>query len=82
MGKDVYPSQEFLIHSIENNHLYIGEINENIAACMAVNHEYNDGYQKISWSVKAKDSELFVIHALGVHPEYSGKESQSRWSAK
>ena len=71
--KDVYPSQEFLIHSIENNHLYIGEINENIAACMAVNHEYNDGYQKISWSVKAKDSELFVIHALGVHPEYSGE---------
>lgn len=71
--KDVYPSQEFLIQSIENNHLYIGEINESIAACMAVNHEYNDGYQKISWSVKAKDSELFVIHALGVHPEYSGE---------
>ena len=27
----------------------------------------------IKWSVDAEDSELFVIHALWVHPMYSGK---------
>lgn len=40
---------------------------------MVVNHEYNEGYQNVQWSVKVNDSELFVIHALGVHLAYSGK---------
>ena len=71
--RDIYPTQEFLISSIVSNELYIGEIDRQIASCMIVNHDYNDGYKDILWSVEAKDSELFVIHALGVHPMFSGK---------
>ena len=44
-----------------------------MAACMVVNHEYNEGYCGIRWSVDANDSELLVIHALGVRPAISGK---------
>lgn len=44
-----------------------------IASCMVVKHDYNDGYKGIQWSVEATDSELFVIHALGVHPLFAGK---------
>lgn len=36
-----------------------------MVSCMVVNHEYNEGYQGISWSVDAGDPELLVIHALG-----------------
>lgn len=71
--KDIYPTQEFLIKSIENHELYVGETGSRLVSCMVVNHEYNDGYRKIQWSVEAKDSELFVIHALGVHPAFSGQ---------
>lgn len=71
--RDIYPAQEFLIKSIESNELYIGETDGKIASCMVVNHEYNDGYKDIKWFVEAKDTELFVIHALGVHPMFSGK---------
>lgn len=71
--KDIYPSQEFLKRSIESNELYIGELDEQVISCMVVNHEYNDGYKDIYWSVEAKDSELFVIHALGVDSMFSGK---------
>ncbi len=71
--RDIYPTQEFLIRSIENNELYIGEMDGQIVSCMVVNHVYNDGYKDIHWSVKAEDSELLVIHALGVHPLFSGK---------
>lgn len=71
--RDIYPTQEFLIRSINNSELYIVEIDKNIAACMVVNHEYNDGYKAIKWSVDADDLEILVIHALGVHPMYSGK---------
>lgn len=71
--KDVYPTQAFLIRSIENGELYIGEMDGQIASCMVVNHEYNDGYRDIHWSVEAEDHELLVIHALGVHPMFSGR---------
>lgn len=71
--KDVYPTQEFLIRSIENQELYIGETDGRMVACMVVNHAYNDGYREVSWSVEAEDTELLVIHALGVHPSFSGR---------
>ncbi len=71
--KDVYPTQAFLIRSIERHELYIGELGGQIVSCMVVNHEYNDGYKSIPWSVEAKDAELFVIHALGVDPMFSGR---------
>ena len=71
--KDIYPTQEFLMKSIENSELYVGEIDGHMVACMVVNHEYNDGYKGIRWSVEAKDSELLVVHALGVHPMFCGR---------
>lgn len=71
--RDVYPSQEFLIQSIRNGELFVGEADGRIVSCMVVNHEYNAGYRDIPWSIDAKDSELLVIHALGVHPAYSGR---------
>ena len=70
--KDIYPTQEYLLASIRNNELYIGEKDGHIASCMVVNHEYNDGYREIQWLVEATDQELFVVHLLGVLSEYSG----------
>lgn len=40
---------------------------------VVLNHDYNEGYRDIHWSVAAEDSELCVIHALGVHPAAAGK---------
>lgn len=71
--KDVYPTQDFLHSSIENAELYIGELDGRMVSCMVVNHAYNDGYRQVQWSVEAADAELLVIHALGVHPDFSGQ---------
>ena len=71
--RDIYPTQKFLMSCIESNELYIGEMDEQIVSCMVVNHDYNDGYKGIPWSIETADSELFVIHALGVHPMFSGR---------
>ena len=71
--KGIYPTEEYLSGSIENGELYIVEIEGRTAACMVVNHKYNEGYKKIKWSVDAADEELYVIHILGVRPEYMGK---------
>lgn len=71
--KEVYPSSKYLRDSIEMSQLYLGESEGSLASCMIVNHRYNDGYRKLSWSVEADDSMLLVIHALGVHPSFSGR---------
>ena len=71
--RDIYPTQDFLIESIRNGELYIGEKDSKILSCMVVNHSYNEGYKEIDWTVDAKDSELLVIHALGVNAEFSGQ---------
>lgn len=71
--KDIYPTQEFLLSSIEKEELYVGESDGQILSCMVVNHAYNEGYKNIRWSVPANDAELLVIHALGVHPIFSNR---------
>lgn len=40
---------------------------------MVLNHQCNDGYRKFKWQTEAAADEILVIHALGVHPAYSGK---------
>ncbi|MBR4150422.1 MAG: GNAT family N-acetyltransferase [Firmicutes bacterium] len=69
--KDVYPGQELLKGAVAAGDLYMVYQDGALAACMIVNHEYNDGYEGVRWSVEASDEELLVIHALGVRQAFS-----------
>ncbi len=71
--KDVYPSQEDLRTAIRNKEFYFMRNDSELYAAMIINHQYNEGYRNVSWSVNVPDEKLLVIHALGVLPEYSGK---------
>ena len=68
--KDIYPAPEFLLESIRKGELYIGTIDEVIVSCMVLNHECNEGYKTIKWSVEVEDAGVFIIHALGVTPRF------------
>ena len=71
--KDIYPSPEFLRASIDKSCRYICRDEGRIAGAMVLNHEYNENYKNCHWYTAADDSELLVIHALGVHPDFHGK---------
>ena len=71
--KDVYPTQDFLKDSIRRGELYLGYLGGALAACMVVNHQYNEGYRSVAWGVEAADGQLLVIHALGVRRALSGR---------
>ena len=71
--KDVYPSPEFLRASLQAGQLYLGMEDGEIAAAMVLNSDVNDGYAGAPWKVDAADSEVLVIHALGVHPRFGGR---------
>lgn len=70
--KDIYPTPDFLRDSISSEDLWIGIKQGKIIAAMVLNHQCNDGYKECTWTVNALDSEILVIHALGVHPQYAG----------
>ena len=71
--KDVYPTQDFLRDSIRRGELYLGLLAGELAACMVVNGQYNEGYRAVTWGVEAADGELLVIHALGVRLAFAGR---------
>ncbi len=71
--RDLYPAEDFLRRCIERGQMYIGELDGRMAACMAVNQEHNPEYDSVQWGVEAEDSELLVVHALGVHPGLFGR---------
>ena len=71
--KDIYPAPDFLRESLRTGELYIGMEQDAIAAAMVINHQSNNGYRKFQWAMEADDSEIAVIHALGVHPAYGGR---------
>ncbi|MGT2906566.1 GNAT family N-acetyltransferase [Streptococcus dentiloxodontae] len=70
--KDIYPAPDFLKTSISDGDLLIGLEGEQIVAAMVLNHDCNEGYQAFNWKIKADASDITVIHALGVHPSFSG----------
>ena len=69
--KDIYPSPQFLKESIDAGNLFIATEKDTIIAAMILNHECNDSYLDYQWPTEAADTEITVIHALGVHPKYT-----------
>lgn len=71
--KEIYPTSEFLSESVRNGELYIGLTEGELVSCMVLNHECNEGYKKIRWSVHAENKKILFIHALGVAPAFGGR---------
>lgn len=66
--KDVYPAPEQLRTLIANGELYCGKENGRLLSVMALNHDFNEGYDRFDWQTQAEREEIFVIHMLAVLP--------------
>ena len=71
--KDINPDPAFLKQAIEKGEFYTGYCGDDIAAGMILNHTHNKEYEQVRWQVPAEDSEINVIHSLGIHPHFTGK---------
>lgn len=69
--KGIYPSDDYLKISICREELFVMTEEGRITSAMIVNHEYNESYETVEWPMETK--KIMVIHALGVHPDYTGK---------
>lgn len=71
--KGVYPSDAYLSDSLENGELWVFEYDNEYIAAMIVNHNCNEEYKSVKWSVESEDCNVTIVHALCVLPTLQGK---------
>lgn len=69
--KDIYPSPADLQDAISARTLYIGCVDDRIAAAMVINQNHNAAYEKAKWTNDFTQEEYLVIHMLGVHSDFA-----------
>lgn len=69
--RDIYPSPGQIRTLIEKGELFVGTENGAAVCIFALNHECNTEYSRVRWRVTAERDEIFVIHILAVHPDFT-----------
>ena len=72
-NKGGFPSEEMIRTAIDQSCQFVGTEDGQIVAAYIMNHDFDEAYRSIRWTVDAADSEVSVLHALRVLPEYSGR---------
>lgn len=71
--KGVYPVLEDIHDAMAHEELYVAIQEGVIAGAFILNHQQGDGYDEVSWPVKARADKVAVIHLLAVHPAIQGQ---------
>ena len=70
--KGIYPTDEFLIESLKKQQFFTLKEQNQLYACVILNHDCNEGYNGILWSVECQQEEILSPHALAVIPMKQG----------
>ena len=71
--KGIYPTDDFLRDSLEKGTLYALTHQQQLAACVIVNSDTNEGYASVPWRVDCVDNDVLIPHALAVSPALQGQ---------
>lgn len=71
--KGVYPTEADFQKAIQAGTLYVGELEDGLAAGMIITQGTDKSYGDAPWRVEAEDEETAVIHTLGVSPRFTGR---------
>ncbi|MBO8435502.1 MAG: GNAT family N-acetyltransferase [Spirochaetes bacterium] len=76
--KGVYPDYNCVFEAIKKGEMYVALSDGIVAGALIRNHKMAPGYDEIEWDVKAPDEEIFVIHTMGVSPDFQHKGIASK----
>lgn len=71
--KGIYPSDDYLMHSLANGELYKLTNDDRMYACVILNSAGNEGYAGIKWGINCEENEVLIPHALAVAPSEQGQ---------
>lgn len=66
--KGVYPSDAFIMESLDKGECYALYDKDNLVATVILNSEPNESYKKIHWNEDIDDKDILIPHALLVSP--------------
>jgi ribosomal protein S18 acetylase RimI-like enzyme len=68
---EIYPAGEDFKRDIAKNHLYVGQIDDEIAVVFCLSQEYDKEYENGMW--KKPEKPFYVLHRLCVDPRVQNK---------
>lgn len=77
-NKGGFPSEDMIYEAVENRELFVGIENDCIMAAYILNHLCDNAYDKVKWQIDAAKTEVSIMHALRVSPEYGGRGCAKR----
>lgn len=64
---DIYPSKAILNADIENQQMYLIEVEGRVAGLIVINEDQSPEYAGVAWKY---DGRPLVVHRLTIHPDY------------
>ena len=64
---DIYPSKAILNADIENQQMYLIEVEGRVAGLMVINEDQSPEYASVAWKHSGR---ALVVHRLTIHPDY------------
>ena len=68
--KGLYPVRKDAAYGIENETLYVMEINGRIAGTVILSHEPEEAYSNVVWKTENNYENILVIRTFAVHPKF------------
>lgn len=71
--KGIYPTDEFLLESLDRGELYTLSDGDTLCGCVILNSESNEGYAGVPWTRSLAPEDVLVPHAIAVDPAMQGR---------
>lgn len=71
--KGIYPTDAYLLESLEKGELYVLEDGETLCGSVIINSAFNEGYETVRRKTEFEKDEIWVLHALAVSPVFQGR---------
>ena len=68
---EFYPNKNAFLKDLEQNELYVLELNNELIGCVCVSTFMDEEYKAISWLSQTKNN--IYIHRLAIQPNHQGK---------
>lgn len=68
-----YPSKEMIENALNESRLFVGVEDGRIMAAYILSHECDAAYDRVKWQIDADKTQVSILHALRVGPEYGGR---------
>lgn len=71
--KGLHPTDAAIMEYIKRGSMYKYITDDNIAGVLVITMNQDEDYHEIDWGIDTKDSDVAVVHLLGVNPKYQKK---------